>query len=107
MIGLTPFRRYSRSSVDLRVHTNMSISTKINSLDDLFDHASTYARFTLQESGNLEPTILILANDGSIIFLTGDTFDDRAKDKFIREARLVCIAYAAQAVAFVSEAWMS
>ena len=76
-------------------------------LQDLFKRAVDYASFIIRESAQLGPSILISATDGSHFFLTGDTSDDLAKDRFVREARLACIAYGAEAVVFVSEAWMS
>lgn len=85
----------------------MPNTAKISPLQDLFKRAVDYANFTIRESRQLGPSLLISATDGSMVFLTGDTSDDLSKDRFVREARLACIAYGAEAVVFVSEAWMS
>jgi hypothetical protein len=45
--------------------------------------------------------------NGSLLILPGNMADEQEKDESVMTARLVCIAYRATAVVFVSEAWMT
>lgn len=66
-----------------------------------------YAEDALRETNHLDPAFMIVSGDGSFMVLPADTSDEHAKRRSVAIARLACVAHAATAVVFVSEAWMS
>lgn len=54
----------------------------------------------------MPPTLIAVGPSGSVFFVPSKMVDERAKDKFVAAARLVCVAHAATAAVIILEAWM-
>jgi hypothetical protein len=78
---------------------------KLENLDDLLAQAEHYANYSMRNMGRLPATLFLIGPDGPMMFVPKSLGDDRAKDDFADNARLVCIAYAATSVVMALEAW--
>jgi hypothetical protein len=79
---------------------------KLENLDDLLAQAEHYANFSMRNIGRLPPTVFLIGSEGLLVFMPESLADDRAKDDFATNARLICIAYAATSVVLALEAWV-
>ena len=74
-------------------------------LDDLLANAEHYADFCMRNSGRVTPALFLIGPDGQGMVCPESLADDRAKDDFATQARLMCIAHGATACVMVLEAW--
>ena len=74
-------------------------------LDELLANAEHYADFCMRNSGRVTPALFFLGPDGQGMVCPESLADDRAKDDFATQARLMCIAHGATACVMVLEAW--
>jgi len=74
-------------------------------LDDLIANAEHYADFCMRNSGRVTPALFLIGPDGQGMVCPESLADDRAKDDFATQARLMCIAHGATACVMVLEAW--
>jgi len=75
-------------------------------LDELLANAEHYADFCMRNSGRVIPALFLIGPDGQGMVCPESLADDRAKDDFANNARLVCIAHAATACVLTLESWM-
>jgi len=69
--------------------------------------ATLFAIMTMRDHGEIEPTLFMKGAAGNGRFTVPHLPDEEAKDEFAKLAHLACVAHGADAVVFVSEAWMS
>lgn len=74
-------------------------------LDDLLANAGHYADFCMRNSGRVTPALFLVGPDGPCMFVPENLADERAKDDFATQARLMCLAHGATACVMVLEAW--
>ena len=79
---------------------------KLENLDDLLAQAEHYANYSMRNMGRLPPMLFLVGPDGPMMFTPESLVDDRAKDDFATNARLMCIAHAATSVVMALEAWV-
>ncbi len=79
---------------------------KLENLDDLLAQAEHYANYSMRHMGRLPPTVFLIGPDGLLMFMPESLSDEKAKDDFATNARLMCIAYAATSVVMALEAWV-
>ena len=72
----------------------------------LMEDAEMMAHYSIRQRGSVSPTLLIHGVDGNVSLSPTSMADERAKDRFVQQARLVCLAQGAEAAVFMSEAWM-
>jgi hypothetical protein len=78
---------------------------QLKTLDDLLAQAEHYANHSMRNIGRVPPTLFLIGADGPVLFIPENMADDRAKDDFATNARLMCIAHAASACVMTLEAW--
>jgi len=79
---------------------------KLENLDDLLAQAEHYANYSMRNIGRLPPTVFLIGPDGLLMFMPESLADEKAKDEFATNARLMCIAYAATSIVMALEAWV-
>jgi len=79
---------------------------KLENLDDLLEQAEHYANYSMRNMGRLPPTVFLIGPEGLLMFMPESLSDEKAKDDFATNARLMCIAYAATSVVMALEAWV-
>jgi hypothetical protein len=79
---------------------------KLENLDDLLAQAEHYANYSMRNIGRLPPTVFLIGSDGLLMFMPESLADEKAKDDFATNARLMCIAYAATSIVMALEAWV-
>jgi len=67
--------------------------------------AEHYANYCMRGTGRVTPTLFLIGANGLMMFVPESLADERAKDDFADQARLMCIAHAATAVVMTLEAW--
>jgi hypothetical protein len=72
----------------------------------LMDDAEMMAHYSIRQRGSITPTLLIHGVDGNVSLTPTSMGNDDGKDRFVQQARLVCLAHGADAAVFMSEAWM-
>jgi hypothetical protein len=76
-------------------------------LDDLLGNARHYAEYCMRGTGNLPPTLLLIAHDGKqIMFMPKNMEDVKAKDDFATMSQLMAIASGATVAVMALEAWV-
>jgi hypothetical protein len=76
-------------------------------LDDLLANARHYAEFCMRGTGNLPPTLFLIASDGKqVMFMPKNLEDVKAKDDFAAMSQLMAIASGATVAVLALEAWM-
>ena len=75
-------------------------------MQGLMKDAAMLAHAAMHTGGELSHTLLIHGADGNAIYVPRNVDDEASKDLFVKRARLMCIANAADATVFVSEAWV-
>ena len=83
----------------------MQLPRQLKTLDDLLAQAEHYANYSMRNMGRVPPTLFLIGADGPVMFIPENMADDRAKDDFATNARLMCIAHAASACVMTLEAW--
>jgi len=78
---------------------------KLETLDGLLAQAEHYANYSMRNLGRLPATLFIIGPDGPLMLMPESLADERAKDDFATNARLMCIAHAATACVMALEAW--
>ena len=78
---------------------------KHETLENLFTQAAHFAEFAMRNLGSVPPTLFFLSGGELGVFMPQGLKDDKAKDDFALQARLVCVAHAVTAVVMVLEAW--
>ena len=76
-------------------------------LDNLMRRATLFAITTMRDYGEIEPTLFMSGVAGNGRFTVPYLADEQAKDEFAKLAHIACVAHGADAVVFVTEAWMS
>lgn len=72
----------------------------------LMDDAEMMAHYSIRQKGSISPTLLIHGVDGNATLTPVNMGSEGGKDRFVQQARLVCLAHGADATVFMSEAWM-
>jgi hypothetical protein len=80
--------------------------SRLENLDDLLAQAEHYANFSMRNIGRLPPTVFLIGPDGLLMFMPESLEDEKAKDDFATNARLMCIAHGATSVVMALEAWV-
>ena len=78
---------------------------QLKTLDDLLAQAEHYVTYSMRNMGCVPPTLLLVGADGLVMFIPENLADVGAKDDFATNARLMCIAHAANACVMTLEAW--
>ena len=84
----------------------VQLPRQLKTLDDLLAQAEHYANYSMRNMGRVPPTLFLIGADGPVLFIPENLADERAKDDFATNARLLCIAHAASACVMTLEAWM-
>lgn len=74
-------------------------------LENLALQATDYALHMMRTTGSVPPTVIADTNEGYIFCMPTSLTDEAAKDRFAEVARLMAIAYNANAIVMVVEAW--
>lgn len=64
-----------------------------------------FARQTLLERGEVRPMFGILSDENELLLIPGNWENDAEKDRFSSLIRVIALAYDAQSVSFMTEAW--
>lgn len=83
----------------------MALGPQLNNLDDLLAQAEHYANYCMRGTGLVTPALFLIGPDGPLMFAPESLADERSKDDFATQARLMCIAHAATACVLTLEAW--
>ena len=75
-------------------------------MEVLMDYAGEHAAMDLLHGGVVAPMLFIHGVNGTISYTPDYLTDERSKEEFVHNARLLCIANGADAVAFLAEAWV-
>ena len=59
-------------------------------LDTLAAYAEGYAEFAMKNIGRVAPTMLVVSPEGLLHFIPESLEDERAKNDFAKNGRLVC-----------------
>ncbi len=78
---------------------------QLETLDDLLAQAEHYANHSMRNIGRLPPTVFLIGPDGPLMFMPESLADEKAKDDFATNARLMCIAHGATVCVMALEAW--
>ena len=85
----------------------MTPNPKPKNIEDLLANAKHYAEYCMRGTGNLPPTLFLIAADGKqLMFMPESLADVRAKDDFATMSKLVAIASGATAAVMALEAWV-
>jgi hypothetical protein len=60
----------------------------------------------MRNMGRLTPTLFLIGSSGLLVYMPKSLPDERDKDEFATDARLICIAHAATAAVMALEAWV-
>jgi hypothetical protein len=104
---MTQTKKSVCATKDQDTTAGMPEHSSLTSLDNLLAFAERYAASTMRNSGRVGTALWVVDQMGSLLCLPADATDEQGKNKFVRDARLVCLAFAATAVVVVAEAWMS
>ncbi len=74
-------------------------------LDELLANTEHFARFCMDNSGQVTPAMFFLGDEGQGMFVPERLSDEEDKDDFATQCRLVCVAQGATACVMVLEAW--
>jgi hypothetical protein len=76
-------------------------------LDDLLANARHYAEYCMRGTGNLPPTLFLIGSDGKQVMLMPQNLaDEKAKDDFATQSKLMAVACGATVAVMALEAWM-
>jgi len=77
-----------------------------NGLEPLAAQATDYALHMMRTTGSVPPTVIVDTDEGYVFCMPSALADDAAKDRFAEVAKLFAIAYRAQALVMIVEAWV-
>jgi hypothetical protein len=75
-------------------------------LEALAKQAKDYAHHMMTTTGSVPPTVIVDTEEGFVFCMPSALADDAAKDRFAEVAKLFAIAYRAQALVMIVEAWV-
>ena len=75
-------------------------------LEALAKHAKDYALHMMKTTGSVPPTVIAATEEGFVFCMPSALADDAAKDRFAEVAKLFAVAYRAQALVMIVEAWV-
>ena len=75
-------------------------------LEELMNEAQMIAAQAMRHIGDMPATLFIHGQEGNVIFRPESMESAAAKDRFAADSRVMCVAHAADAVVFCTEAWM-
>ena len=75
-------------------------------LEALAKQAKDYALHMMRTTGSVPPTVIADTEEGFVFCMPSALADDAAKDRFAEVAKLFAIAYRAQALVMIVEAWV-
>lgn len=79
----------------------------MHDLDQLIEYATKYSLHHLRRSGEVSPTLLAVTKDGVMAYVPNKFANDSDKDNLVLIARLIAVAYEADAVAMILESWLT
>ena len=75
-------------------------------LEPLAAQAKDYALHMMKTTGSVPPTVIADTEEGFVFCMPSALADDAAKDRFAEAAKLFAVAYRAQALVMIVEAWV-
>jgi hypothetical protein len=75
-------------------------------LEALAKQAKDYALHMMKTTGSVPPTVIADTEEGFVFCMPSALADDAAKDRFAEVAKLFAVAYRAQALVMIVEAWV-
>jgi hypothetical protein len=75
-------------------------------LEVLAKQAKDYALHMMRTTGSVPPTVIADTEEGFVFCMPSALADDAAKDRFAEVAKLFAVAYRAQALVMIVEAWV-
>jgi hypothetical protein len=75
-------------------------------LEALAKQAKDYALHMMKTTGSVPPTVIADTKEGFVFCMPSALADDAAKDRFAEAAKLFAVAYRAQALVMIVEAWV-
>lgn len=75
-------------------------------LEALAKQAKDYALHMMRTTGSVPPTVIADTEEGFVFCMHSALADDAAKDRFAEVAKLFAVAYRAQALVMIVEAWV-
>jgi hypothetical protein len=75
-------------------------------LEALAKQAKDYALHMMKTTGSVPPTVIADTEEGFVFCMPSALADDAAKDRFAEAAKLFAVAYRAQALVMIVEAWV-
>ncbi len=75
-------------------------------LEALAKQAKDYALHMMRTTGSVPPTVIADTAEGYVFCMPSALADDAAKDRFAEVAKLFAVAYRAQALVMIVEAWV-
>ena len=75
-------------------------------LEALAKQAKDYALHMMRTTGSVPPTVIADTEEGFVFCMPSALADDAAKDRFAEAAKLFAVAYRAQALVMIVEAWV-
>jgi hypothetical protein len=85
----------------------MSPNLNPKTLDDLLANARHYAEYCMRGTGSLPPTLFLIGSGGKqVMFMPQNLADEKAKDDFATQSKLMAVACGATVAVMALEAWM-
>ena len=85
----------------------MSPNLNPKTLDDLLANARHYAEYCMRGTGSLPPTLFLIGSDGKQVMLMPQNLaDEKAKDDFATQSKLMAVACGATVAVMALEAWV-
>ena len=85
----------------------MSPNLNPKTLDDLLGNAKHYAEYCMRGTGSLPPTLFLIGRDGKqIMLMPKNLADEKAKDDFATQSKLMAVACGATVAVMALEAWV-
>jgi hypothetical protein len=75
-------------------------------LEPLAAQARDYALHMMKTTGSVPPTVIADTEEGFVFCMPSALADEAAKDRFAEAAKLFAVAYRAQALVMIVEAWV-
>ena len=75
-------------------------------LEALAKQAKDYALHMMKTTGSVPPTVIADTEEGFVFCMPSALADEAAKDRFAEAAKLFAVAYRAQALVMIVEAWV-
>jgi hypothetical protein len=75
-------------------------------LEALAKQAAHYALHMMRTTGSVPPTVIADTDEGFVFCMPSELADEASKDRFAEVAKLFAVAYRAQALVMIVEAWV-